>query len=62
MSNIFYKNKPVIGLDVSKTSMRIMSIDKNKMLVHGYGFIMKTKYYEAIETGIDTLETLVSSL
>lgn len=24
--------------------------------------IMKTKYYEAIETGIDTLETLVSSL
>ena len=39
MSNIFYKNKPVIGLDVSKTSMRIMSIDKNKMLVHGYGSI-----------------------
>lgn len=39
MANIFYKKKSIIGLDISKTSMKIMSIDKNGMLVHGYGSI-----------------------
>lgn len=39
MASIFYKNKPIIGLDISKTSLRVMSVDMNKMLVHGYGSI-----------------------
>lgn len=39
MSNLFYKTKPVIGLDVSRTGIRAVSIDVAKMLVHGYGSI-----------------------
>lgn len=39
VSAIFYRNKPIIGLDISKTSMKIMSVDMNKMLVNGYGSI-----------------------
>lgn len=39
MSSIFYRKKPIIGLDISRTSIKIMSIDKTRMLVHGYGSI-----------------------
>lgn len=39
MTSFFYKSKPVIGLDFSKASIRVMSIDRSKMLVHGYGSI-----------------------
>ena len=39
MASFFYKNKPVIGFEVSKTSMKIMSVDTSKMLVHGYGSV-----------------------
>ena len=39
MSSVFYKTKPIVGLDITKTSVKIMAIDKNKMLVHGYGSI-----------------------
>ena len=39
MSTIFYRDKPIIGLDISKIGVKIMSIDKNKMLVRGYGSI-----------------------
>ena len=39
MSSIFYRKKPIIGLDISRTSIKVMSIDRNRMLVHGYGSI-----------------------
>lgn len=39
MSTIFYKDKPIVGLDVSKIGVRVMSVDKNKMLVRGYGAV-----------------------
>ena len=39
MSSIFYRRKPIIGLDISRTSIKVMSIDRNRMLVHGYGSI-----------------------
>jgi len=39
VTSLFYKNKPIIGLEISKTSIRVMSIDRSKMLVHGYGSI-----------------------
>lgn len=39
MSAIFYKQKPIIGFDISKTSIKVMSVDTAKMLVHGYGAI-----------------------
>lgn len=37
--NLFYKDKPIIGLDFNKTGIRVVSIDRAKMLVNGYGAI-----------------------
>lgn len=39
MSNIFYKNKPIIGLDINKTGARVISIDSSGKTVTGYGSI-----------------------
>jgi type IV pilus assembly protein PilM len=39
VASIFYKHKPIIGFEISKTSMKIMSVDTAKMLVHGYGSV-----------------------
>lgn len=37
MGKLFYSNKPIIGLDISLTGIKIMSIDANKWRVLGYG-------------------------
>lgn len=37
MSKFFYKDKPIIGLDISSTGIKVMSIDPKKWLVNGYG-------------------------
>ena len=37
MSKFFYKDKPIIGLDISSTGIKIMSVDSKKWLVNGYG-------------------------
>lgn len=37
MTKLFYKDKPLIGLDISQTGIKIMSIDPKKWLVLGYG-------------------------
>lgn len=37
MNRLFYKRKPVIGLDVSQTGIKVMAIDAKKWLVLGYG-------------------------
>lgn len=37
MSKIFYQDKPITGLEVSSTGIKIMSIDPKKWLVLGYG-------------------------
>jgi type IV pilus assembly protein PilM len=39
MAKLFYKDKPIIGLDISQTGIKIMSIDPKKWLVTGYGSI-----------------------
>lgn len=39
MSKLFYKDKPIIGLDISNTGVKIMSADPKRWLVHGYGSI-----------------------
>jgi hypothetical protein len=39
MSKFFYKDKPIIGLDISSTGIKIMSADPKKWLVDGYGSI-----------------------
>jgi type IV pilus assembly protein PilM len=37
MTKLFYKDKPIIGLDISNTGIKIMAIDTKKWLVLGYG-------------------------
>ncbi|HEX8390515.1 MAG TPA: pilus assembly protein PilM [Candidatus Saccharimonadales bacterium] len=37
MSKYFYKDKPVVGLDISQTGLKIMAINPHKSTVLGYG-------------------------
>lgn len=39
MKKLFYTDKPLIGLDISSTDMKIMSIDTRHHTVHGYGTV-----------------------
>jgi type IV pilus assembly protein PilM len=67
MSKLFYKDKPIIGLDISNTGIKIMSVDPKKWLVHGYGSIdlEPLKVKEAMENTsstyiTDSIKTLLS--
>jgi type IV pilus assembly protein PilM len=37
VAKLFYKDKPIIGLDISQTGVKVMAIDSKKWLVLGYG-------------------------
>ncbi len=37
MAKIFYSDKPIIGLDISTTGIKVMAVDANKWAVLGYG-------------------------
>ena len=37
MAKLYYKDKPVVGLDISLTGIKVMSVDRKKWLVTGYG-------------------------
>lgn len=37
MSELFFRDKPIVGLDISSTDMKIMSIDLSRQFVTGYG-------------------------
>lgn len=39
MAKLFFKDKPIIGLDISQTGVKVMAIDPKKMLVLGYGSV-----------------------
>ncbi len=39
MAKLFYKDKPIIGLDISNTGVKIMAIDPKRWLVTGYGSV-----------------------
>ncbi len=39
MSNIFYQDKPIIGVDINQTSIKFMSIDPRHWRVMGYGSV-----------------------
>lgn len=39
MAKLFFKDKPIIGLDISQTGIKIMAVDTKKWLVSGYGSI-----------------------
>jgi type IV pilus assembly protein PilM len=65
MSKFFYKDKPVVGLDFSQTSLKAMSIDPKRVSVLGYGSLDldPTKVQEALDTGNPTyLSAALASL
>jgi type IV pilus assembly protein PilM len=37
MSKFFYTDKPILGLDISSTGIKVMSIDSKRWIVNGYG-------------------------
>lgn len=39
MAKLLYQDKPIIGLDISQTGIKLMSIDPKKWLVLGYGSV-----------------------
>lgn len=51
MAKLFYKDKPIIGLDISNTGVKVMAIDPKHWLVLGYGSIdlEPAKVKEALE-------------
>jgi len=65
MAKLFYKDKPIIGLDISTTGIKVMSVDTKKWLVLGYGSIdlEPLKVKEALEGNssylFDNLQTLL---
>ena len=65
MAKLFYQDKPIIGLDIGTTGIKLMAIDAKKRQVLGYGSIdlEPTKVKEALEGDgsylIDQLSTLL---
>jgi len=59
MSKFFYKDKPIIGLDISSTGIKLMSIDSKKWLVNGYGSLDldPLKMKDALENSESTFLT-----
>lgn len=51
MAKLFYRDKPIIGLDISNTGIKVMAIDPKKWLVLGYGSVdlEPVKVKEALE-------------
>lgn len=65
MTKLFFKDKPIIGLDISSTDMKVMSIDIKKRLVSGYGVIdldplqIKKSFDEDSDYILTSLQTLL---
>lgn len=64
MSSIFYKTKPIIGLDFSRTGIRVVSVDREKMHVHGYGSVEldPAKVSDDLRTSRDYLSQKIDEL
>ena len=56
MTKLFYKDKPLIGLDVSQTGIKVMAIDPKRWLVLGYGSLDldPMKVQASLDNGDDT--------
>lgn len=39
MAKLFYQDKPIIGLDISQTGIKVMAVDPKQWLVLGYGSV-----------------------
>lgn len=64
MAKLFYKNKPIIGIDISNTGVKVMAIDTKKWLVLGYASIdlEPAQVKEALEGNSTYLADNIKSL
>lgn len=64
MATLFYEDKPVIGLDISQTGVKVMAIDPKKWLVLGYGSIEldPAKVQKSLESNDHYLSENIGSL
>ncbi len=64
MAKLFYHDKPIIGLDISQTGIKVMAIDAKKWLVLGYGSIDldPAQMQKSLETNDGYLATNIESL
>lgn len=64
MAKLFYQDKPVIGLDISSTGVKIMAINAKRWLVSGYGSIDldPAEMKSALEGGGQYLSDSIRSL
>lgn len=64
MTKLFYINKPIIGLDISNTGIKVMGINPRRWLVLGYGSIDldPVKVKESLESGSDYLANNIKDL
>lgn len=64
MAKLFYTDKPIIGLDISNTGIKIMAIDAKRWLVIGYGSVdlEPAKVKESLEGDSTYLAENIQSL
>lgn len=64
MAKLFYHDKPIIGLDISQTGIKVMAIDAKKWLVLGYGSIDldPAQMQKSLESNDGYLATNIESL
>lgn len=64
MTKLFYKDKPIIGLDISQTGIKVMAVDPKKWLVLGYGSVDldPAKVQKSLDSEDNYLSENISSL
>lgn len=64
MAKLFYQDKPIIGLDISQTGIKVMAVDSKKWLVLGYGSVDldPAKVQKSLEAGDNYLADNIASL
>ncbi len=64
MAKLYYRDKPVFGLDISQTGIKVMSVNPKKRIVNGYGSmdLEPTKVQESLDGNDDYLEKSLERL
>jgi type IV pilus assembly protein PilM len=64
VAKLFYQDKPIIGLDISQTGIKVMAVDSKKWLVLGYGSVDldPAKVQKSLEAGDAYLADNIASL
>jgi type IV pilus assembly protein PilM len=59
MARLFYSDRPIIGLDISQTGVKVMAVDPKKWFVVGYGSVDldPTKVQKSLEDPADSYLT-----